>query len=107
MSPLRGRGLPAAYELFGLGYGGIFPVYAVAIRELMPVAEAGRRTGLVFLFGALSMGFGSWIGGVLFDVTGTYVSAFLLGVAFNVANLVVLAVLIARIGPRRLHPAAA
>ncbi len=86
--------------LFGLGYGGIFPVYAVAIRELMPLSEAGRRTGLVFLFGALAMGFGSWIGGVLFDATGTYVSAFLLGVAFNLANLVVLAVLIVRIGPR-------
>ncbi len=103
-------GLGALYAvaiLFGLGYGGIFPVYAVAIRELMPVTEAGRRTGLVFLFGALAMGFGSWIGGVLFDVTGTYVSAFLLGVAFNVANLVVLAVLIFRIGPRRMLPAAA
>ena len=103
-------GLVALYAvavLFGLGYGGIFPVYAVAIRELMPVTEAGRRTGLVFLFGALSMGFGSWIGGVLFDATGTYVSAFLLGVAFNVANLVILAVLISRIGPRRLRPAAA
>ena len=52
-------GLVALYAvaiLFGLGYGGIFPVYAVAIRELMPVTEAGRRTGLVFLFGALSMG---------------------------------------------------
>ena len=53
------------------------------------------------------MGFGSWIGGVLFDMTGTYITAFLLGVAFNVANLVVLAVLIARIGPRRLRPVAA
>lgn len=93
--------------LFGLGYGGIFPVYAVAIRELMPIAEAGRRTGLVFLFGALAMGFGSWIGGILFDATGTYVSAFLLGVAFNVANLAVLAVTIFRLGPRSPRPAAA
>ena len=104
------EGLAALYAvaiLFGLGYGGIFPVYAVAIRELMPVAEAGRRTGLVFLFGALAMGFGSWIGGVLFDATGTYIPAFLLGVAFNVANLVILAVLIARIGPRRLRAAVA
>ena len=93
--------------LFGLGYGGIFPVYAVAIRELMPIAEAGRRTGLVFLFGALAMGFGSWIGGILFDATGTYVSAFLLGVAFNVANLAILAVTIFRLGPRSPRPAAA
>ena len=103
-------GLVALYVvavLFGLGYGGIFPVYAVAIRELMPVSEIGRRTGLVFLFGALSMGFGVWIGGVLFDATGSYTLAFLLGVACNVANLVVLSVLIYRIGPWRLLPAAA
>jgi len=103
-------GLVALYVvavLFGLGYGGIFPVYAVAIRELMPVTEAGRRTGLVFLFGALAMGFGSWIGGVLFDATGTYVPAFLFGVACNAVNLVILSVLIFRIGPRRLQPAAA
>ena len=100
-------GLYVVAILFGLGYGGIFPVYAVTIRELMPFTEAGRRTGLVFLFGALAMGFGSWIGGVLFDATGTYVPAFLLGVAFNVANLAVLSVLLYRIGPGRLRPAAA
>ncbi len=91
--------------LFGLGYGGIFPVYAVAIREHMPFREAGSRTGLVFLFGALAMGFGSWIGGVLFDMTGSYVSAFLLGVAFNLANVIIIAVLIFRIQRPRLMPA--
>ena len=37
----------------------------------------------------------------------TYVTVFLLGVAFNVANLAVLAVAIFRLGPRRPHPAAA
>ena len=47
---------------FGLGYGGIFPVYAVIIREYMPPKEAGRRTGIVFLFGAIAMGIGSWMG---------------------------------------------
>ena len=92
--------------LFGLGYGGIFPVYAVAIREYMPFREAGARTGLVFLFGAVAMGFGSWIGGVLFDMTGSYVSAFLLGVACNLANVVVIAALILRIRRPRLLAAA-
>lgn len=103
-------GLVALYAvaiLFGLGYGGIFPVYAVTVRELMPFSEAGRRIGLVFLFGALAMGFGSWIGGRLFDATGTYTPAFLLGVAFNVANLLVLSFLIHRMGPWRLRPATA
>ena len=91
--------------LFGLGYGGIFPVFAVSIREHMPFTEAGSRTGLVFLFGALAMGFGSWIGGVLFDMTGSYVAAFLLGVAFNLANVIIVATLIFRIRRPRLQPA--
>ena len=84
---------------FGLGYGGIFPVYAILIREYMPPMEAGRRTGLVFLFGAASMGFGSWFAGALFDATGDYVLPFLIGVAANAANLVIVAALLTRSRP--------
>jgi MFS family permease len=81
---------------FGLGYGGIFPVYAVIIREYMPPQEAGRRTGVVFLFGALAMGFGSWMGGALFDSTGSYTTPFLIGVAANCVNLVIVGLLASR-----------
>ena len=102
-------GLFALYvvaALFGLGYGGIFPVYAVIVREHLPIAEVGRRTGVVFLFGALAMGFGSWMGGVLFDATGSYAPAFLGGVALNAANLAIIGALILRTGSR-VAPAAA
>jgi len=81
---------------FGLGYGGIFPVYAVIVREYMPPQEAGRRTGIVFLFGALAMGFGSWMGGALFDATGSYTTPFLLGVAANCVNLVIVGMLLTK-----------
>ena len=81
---------------FGLGYGGIFPVYAVIVREYMPPMEAGRRTGVVFLFGACSMGLGSWMGGALFDATGSYTLPFLLGVAANCVNLVIVSLLLTR-----------
>ncbi len=84
--------------LFGVGYGGIFPVYAVAIRELVPAHQVGRRTGMVFLFGASAMGLGSWLGGYLFDQTGSYTLPFLIGVAFNLFNLAVVGALIARTG---------
>jgi MFS family permease len=93
--------------LFGLGYGGIFPVYAVAIREHLPIAQVGRRTGLVFMFGAVAMGFGSWMGGWLFDLTGAYRLPFLIGVGFNLANLVIVSLLIARLGLVRLRHARA
>lgn len=97
--------LYAVAAVYGLGYGGIFPVYAVAVREHLPIGEVGRRTGIIFLFGAAAMGFGSWLGGWMFDLTGSYVPPFLIGVAFNVANLAIVAALILRLGlagPRRM-----
>ena len=93
--------------LFGLGYGGIFPVYAVAIREHLPINQVGRRTGVVFMFGAVAMGLGSAMGGYLFDVTGSYTLPFLIGAAFNVANLFIVAGLIFRIRPGGMAVAAA
>mgnify|MGYP001211131243 CR=1 FL=1 len=84
---------------FGLGYGGIFPVYAVIVREYMPPEEAGRRTGIVFLFGACAMGFGSWMGGNLFDATGSYTLPFLIGVAANATNLVIVGILMTKTRP--------
>jgi MFS family permease len=83
--------------LCGLGYGGIFPLYAVAIRDHLPQGELGRRTGIVFMFGAVAMGFGSWMGGILYDLTGSYTLPFLLGAAFNLANLAILVWLIFRL----------
>jgi len=84
--------------LYGLGYGGIFPVYAVAVRDHLPVAEAGRRTGIIFLFGAVAMGVGSWMGGVLFDLTGSYTLPFMIGVAVNLAMVGIVGVLGLRLG---------
>ncbi len=82
--------------LFGLGYGGILPLYPVIIREFLPAAEAGRRTGIVILCAGGGMALGAWIGGYVFDLTGSYDTAFLIGAAFNVGNLAIIASLILR-----------
>ena len=92
---------------FGLGYGGIFPVYAVIIREYMPPDEAGRRTGVVFLFGAVSMGLGSWMGGALFDTTGSYDLPFLIGVIANGINLIIVGALLTKTRPAETSAVAA
>ena len=89
-------GLYVAAALFGLGYGGILPCYPVIVRELLPAAEAGRRTGLVLLCAGGGMALGSWLGGAVFDATGAYRAAFLIGVAFNIGNLTIIGSLIAR-----------
>ena len=44
------------------------------------------------------MGIGSWIGGQLYDMTGSYVSAFMIGVGFNLFNLAVIGILTLRTG---------
>ena len=93
-----------AGALFGLGYGGILPCYPVIVREFLPAAEAGRRTGLIILFAGGGMALGSWLGGALFDLTGTYRLAFLIGAACNLGNLALIGSLILR---TRLRPALA
>jgi MFS family permease len=95
--------LPMFYVIavvYGLGYGALFPIYPVIVREYLPVETAGRRTGVVLMFGSLGMAIGAWMGGALFDLTGGYAFAFAIAVAFNLVNLAVAVLLIRRTGPR-------
>ncbi len=82
--------------LFGLGYGGILPCYPIIVREHLPAPEVGRRTGIVILCAGGGMALGAWLGGAIFDVTGSYQRAFLIGAGFTLANLAVVASLILR-----------
>ena len=45
-------------------------------------------------FGTLGMAIGSWLGGYVFDLTGVYRPAFLIGGGANFANLLVVGGLI-------------
>ena len=92
-------GLLALYAvsvLFGIGYGGVNICYPVLVREHLPRAEAGRRLGVILLFGTLGMALGGWLAGYIFDSTGGYMLAFLAGAAFNVTNLTIVVGLIIR-----------
>jgi len=92
-------GLLALYAvsvLFGIGYGGVNICYPVLVREHLPRAEAGRRLGVILLFGTLGMALGGWLAGYIFDSTGGYMPAFLAGAAFNVTNLIIVVGLIIR-----------
>ncbi len=103
-------GLTGLYVLavaFGLGYAGVIPCYAIATREHLPHHRTGRDTAIVILFGAIGMAAGSALGGAMYDLTGSYDPAFLIGLAFNHANLVVVGVLIYRTGNRPPRTAAA
>ena len=79
-------GLLIAALLFGLGFSGIMPCYPLIIRLLFPVGEAGGRIAGQYLFSAIGMALGGWLGGVVFDLTGSYSPAFLIAFAFNATN---------------------
>ena len=81
---------------FGLGFSGIIPAYAVAIRDLYPSAEASWRIPAVLFTSMTGMAFGSWFAGRLVDTYGSYQPAFGSGVAFNLANLTVILFLLSR-----------
>ncbi len=75
-----------ASALFGLFQGGIVPSYAIIVREYFPPKEAGFRVGLAISSTLIGMALGGWMGGVLFDMTGSYRAAFINGIAWNLLN---------------------
>ncbi len=97
-------GLYICAFLFGLGFAGIMPCYPLIIRTLFPVTELGWRIGWQYLFAAIGMALGGWIGGAIFDATGSYTNAFLTGVGFNLMNFGLIAFIFVsqmRIGEQR------
>ena len=92
-------GLGALYVLaiaFGLSQGGIVPSYTMIIRSLFPAGEAGWRIGMTMMFTVSGMALGGWIAGALYDLTGDYTASILAAVGFNVLNLAIAWLLIAR-----------
>jgi MFS family permease len=79
-------GLYVVSALFGLFQGGIIPSYGVIVREYFPPREAGARMGIAISLTIIGMAGGGWMGGKLFDLTGSYQAAFINGILWNVLN---------------------
>jgi MFS family permease len=90
--------------LFGLSQGGIVPAYAIIVRETFAPEEAGARIGAVVMATIVGMALGGWMSGAIFDLTGSYQSAFVNGIIWNLLNLAIAIWLLGQ--PRRI-PAAA
>ena len=97
-------GLAALYvvsALFGLSQGGIVPSYAIIVREFFAPQEAGTRMGTVVMATIIGMALGGWMSGAIFDLTGSYRSAFLNGIAWNLLNMAIAFwLLLGRLRPR-------
>ncbi|HZD39995.1 MAG TPA: MFS transporter [Terriglobales bacterium] len=76
--------------LYGIGHSAGNPTYGAVIGDIF----AGHKIGLIFGFLEISFGlgsaFGSWIGGYLFDTTGSYAWSFTLClVCFVISGLAI------------------
>jgi MFS family permease len=89
-------GLFAVSTAFGIGFSALIPAYVLTIRELYPMSEAHWRVPAVLLLTGSGMGTGGWLAGYLYDIYGYYTPAFATGVAFNVANIAILFMLLVR-----------
>ncbi len=96
-------GLASLYmvsAIFGLAQGGIVPCYALIVREYLPAREAGRRVGIVITATVVGMALGGWMSGWIYDMTGSYQVAFLNGIAWNLLNIAIMAMLLYRSRPQ-------
>lgn len=81
--------LPALYVsafLFGIGFAGIMPCYPLIIRLLFAANQAGWRIAIFYMFAALGMALGGWMGGYVYDLTGEYTQAFRVAFVFTLLN---------------------
>jgi MFS family permease len=89
-------GLFTVSAAFGVGFSGIIPAYALAVRELFPASQASWRIPTLLMFSGLGMASGGWLAGLLYDHFGFYAPAFAFGVGTNIVNLLVVGWLVLR-----------
>ena len=72
----RGQPLPVSVYLFASTIGflwlGTVPVTSGLIAQIFGVKYVSTLTGIAFLFHQVGSFFGAWLGGYLFDTTGSY-----------------------------------
>jgi MFS family permease len=89
-------GLFTVSAAFGLGFSALIPAYVLTLRELYPASEAHWRVPVLLFMTGSGMAAGGWLAGHLYDTYGYYLPAFGTGVAFNLANLILLSMLVLR-----------
>jgi MFS family permease len=89
-------GLFTVATAFGIGFSALIPAYVLTIRDHYPLSEAHWRVPSLLLFSGTGMATGGWLAGYLYDIYGYYTPAFATGVAFNIANIALLFMLLVR-----------
>ena len=89
-NPVAGPLLWIAAAVFGLGIGAFGPLYTMIIQDLFGLRNYGAISGLLGLTGVISFGAGPIMGGLSYDMAGTYkpiILAASIGIAIGVLLL--------------------
>jgi MFS family permease len=76
--------------VFGFAYGGEVPQLSLLIIKYFGEKSLGTLSGILLAVTAIGSGTGSMIGGVVFDITKSYVTVFLIGIIITFIAVVVL-----------------
>ena len=88
--------------IYGFGYGGLSALISPIIAELFGLASHGVIMGTIIMFGGTGgMAVGPLLAGHIFDITGSYQSAFLLYAIIGVIGFI----LVSRLKPVPMHSA--
>jgi MFS family permease len=90
--------LIAAAVLYGYGYASVSTLFPPLVTDFFGRAHAGSIVGALFAIAGCVGGLGPWIGGALYDATGSYTSTWILCALLNAAALGVFTT--ARLPPR-------
>ncbi|MFC2019418.1 MFS transporter [Chloroflexota bacterium] len=74
--------------IFGITYGGLVVIMSVFTAELFGLAALGSILGISLFIATLGGAVGPWLGGRIFDITGSYTWAFLICIALAVVAMI-------------------
>jgi MFS family permease len=81
--------------LFGFGFAGNMTCLTLCVRQTVPASRFGGAIGAVMMVAWAGMASGGYLGGVLFDMSLSYTSSFLLAGISGLLNLAVIGALMA------------
>jgi len=79
--------------MFGIGYGGETGGFPILNRKYYGQAPTGSPYGVQMLGAGLGMALGGWIGGPIYDMTGSYNIALMISVVASIAGMLSIIVL--------------
>jgi MFS family permease len=90
--PLAGSlaALCAAAAVFGWAYGAASTLFSAIVGDFFGREQAGSLAGVLFALAGCMGGWGPFIAGAVYDATGGYTPAWILGAALNVVGFAVL-----------------